>query len=76
MTVNSHTVANTVVILFRFFSAAADPRPAPPPPNMSERPPPWPLWSKTPTMRANIDTTLMTSERYKITVRTVIEATP
>lgn len=61
MTVNSQTVAKTVVMRFRLRSAAADPRAAPlAPPNMSESPPPCPLWSKTPTMRDNIETTFKT----------------
>ena len=65
ITVNSQIVAKTVVILFRFRSAAADPSAAPlAPPNMSERPPPWPLCSKTPTMRDNIEITFKTRVMY------------
>lgn len=65
ITVNSQIVAKTVVILFRLRSAAADPSAAPlAPPNMSERPPPCPLWSKTPTMRDNIETTFKTRVMY------------
>ena len=62
---NSQIVAKTVVILLRLRSAAAEPRAAPlAPPNMSERPPPCPLWSKTPTMRDNIETTFKTRVMY------------
>ena len=65
MTVNSQIVAKTVVMRFRLRSAAADPRAAPlAPPNMSESPPPCPLWSKTPTMRDNIETTFKTMVMY------------
>ena len=65
MTVNSQIVANTVVMRFRLRSAAAEPSAAPlAPPNMSESPPPCPLWSKTPTMRDNIETTFKTRVMY------------
>lgn len=61
----SQIVAKTVVMRFRLRSAAADPRAAPlAPPNMSESPPPCPLWSKTPTMRDNIETTFKTRVMY------------
>jgi len=60
-TENSHTSARTVVIRFKFRSAAADPSAAaPPPPNMSLRPPPRPLCRRTPTTIAMSERTLMT----------------
>ena len=65
MTVNSQIVANTVVMRLRLRSAAAEPSAAPlAPPNMSDSPPPCPLWSKTPTMRDNIETTFKTRVMY------------
>ena len=65
MTVKSQIVAKTVVMRFRLRSAAAEPSAAPlAPPNMSESPPPCPLWSKTPTMRDNIETTFKTRVMY------------
>ena len=73
-TVKSQIVANTVVMRLRFRSAAADPSAAPlAPPNMSERPPPCPEWSRTPTMREIIETTLITTVMYMTMERTVID---
>ena len=71
ITVITHTSANTVVMRFRFLSAAAEPSAAPPPPpNMSLKPPPRPLWSNTPTTRAASETTLMTRVRIVRKLRT------
>lgn len=65
MTVNNQIVAKTVVMRLRLRSAAAEPSAAPlAPPNMSDSPPPCPLWSKTPTMRDNIETTFKTRVMY------------
>src|SRR4051794_23564217 len=49
MVANTQMTASTIVIRLRLRSAAVDPRAAPPaPPNMSDRPPPRPLWRRIP----------------------------
>src|SRR5262245_46866371 len=61
MVANTQTSARTIVIRLRLRSAAVEPRAAPPaPPNMSDRPPPRPLWSRMPaTMPAQEITQMM-----------------
>jgi len=66
------TSAITKVIRLRFFSAAAEPRPAPlPPPNISDRPPPLPLCIKIVPTMANMETTLTKTIMYITMSRTV-----
>src|SRR5690606_10001803 len=54
MVVNTNPTATTIVMRSRFFSITVEPPAAAPtpPPNMSDRPPPLPEWSRTSPMRA------------------------
>ncbi|MDQ1425926.1 MAG: hypothetical protein QOD72_3424 [Acidimicrobiaceae bacterium] len=71
MTVNAQSRANTIVIRFRFRSAAVEPSAAPDaPPNMSDKPPPRPECRRIPTTMAKSDVTLTMAVSQRVNVRT------